>query len=198
MDDRLPEAGQNDASTAATAARPVLVTGFGPFPGVADNPSGRFARAVDGTWIDGVPVIGRVLPVDWRAAWPLLLDAVETHRPAALLMYGVATSRVRVEVERVARNVAAPKPDAVGGLPIDGCIEPDGPPTLDTTLPWQALVGPDVGVSDDAGDYLCNYVMFRSVYSLCNRVPHCGFVHLPARPTPGAYAVLNRMVQHLR
>lgn len=198
MKDSTPTGDQTDAATPPSAAGPVLVTGFGHFPGVDDNPSGRFARAVDGTTIDGVAVIGRVVPVEWRRAWPAIVEAVEAHRPAALLMYGVAVNRSQVEIERFAHNLTGASADAVGALPDSPRIVRDAPDRLDTTLPWEALLGPQVGLSEDAGDYLCNYVMYMSVYTLCNRVPFCGFVHVPAHDSPGAYAVLRRMVGQLR
>jgi len=179
-------------------AATVLVTGFGPFPGVEDNPSGRFARGVDGMVIDGVSVVGRVVPVEWRRAWPAIAAAVEAHAPVALLMYGVATRRTRVEVERIARNVIGRQLDAAGEVPSGRQIVPDAPSELPTTLPWASLLGPDVGTSLDAGDYLCNYVMYRSVHQLCDRLRYCGFVHLPAHETPGALAVLTRLVAALR
>lgn len=187
----------SDAPVEPQAARPVLVTGFGPFPGVHDNPTARFARAVDGTRVHGVPIVGRVVPVEWRRAWPIIREAVEVHRPVALLMYGVAVQRSRVEVERYAHNVAGERLDAIGELPGLSRVVADAPDRLDTTLPWQALVGPHVGTSEHAGDYLCNYVMYMSVHALCNLVPFCGFVHVPAHDTPGTRAVLARLVRQL-
>lgn len=197
MTGSFPTGGQTDASRAAGDAAPVLVTGFGPFPGVADNPSGRFAREIDGAVIDGVPIVGRVVPVEWRRAWPTIREAVEQVKPMALLMYGVATQRARVEIERVARNVSGPRLDAIGELPADPWVIADAPSTLATRLPWSALTGPRVGLSDDAGDYLCNAVMYASVHRLGDRVRCCGFVHLPAHETEGTYAVLARLVRHL-
>ena len=189
---------QMDATDDDSAAAPILVTGFGAFPGVPDNPSERFARSVHGQIVAGRAIVGRVLPVEWRRAWPALLEAVDTHRPIALLMYGVARHRTQVEVERVARNRTAARVDAVGELPPAEHVLPDAPDALLTTLPWRALTGPHVGTSDNAGDYLCNYVMFRSVHALCNHVPHCGFVHMPEHETPGAHAVLTRLSRLLR
>lgn len=182
-----------DAARALADAGGLLVTGFGPFPGVADNPSGRFAASVDGARVDGVAVAGRVIPVEWGRAWPAVRAAVEALRPAALLMYGVAVQRQRVEVERLARNVAGRRPDAVGALPPHARLVPDGPAALPTTLPWRDLVGPAVGVSDDAGDYLCNAVTFHAMHALGERLRFCGFVHIPPSPTPGVRAVLVRL-----
>lgn len=186
-----------DAPAGGSAAPRMLVTGFGPFPGVVDNPSGRLAAAVDGEVIAGVPIVGRVLPVDWRAAWPLIEALVDEVEPAALVMFGVATDRPDVQIERVARNRCAPRADAVGGLPDGPRVVADAPDTLASRLPWQALIGPGVTTSDDAGAYLCNYCLYKAVHGLYGRVRYCGFVHLPASPTAGARDVLRRLARQL-
>ena len=46
--------------------RNVLVTGFGAFLDVDDNPSGRVARAVDGAEIEGLRIVGVTLPVRYQ------------------------------------------------------------------------------------------------------------------------------------
>lgn len=190
-------AGRSDAPQPSADAATILVTGFGPFPGVPDNPSGRFARTVDGVRLGAVRIVGRVIPVEWHRAWPVIRAAVDAIRPTALLMYGVAVQREQVEVERLARNIAGLRLDAAGSLPGDARLVPDGPDVLPTTLPWRALVGEGVGVSDDAGDYLCNAVMFRAVHALRGRVPYCGFVHIPPHETAGTRAVLTRLARHM-
>ncbi|HKX45494.1 MAG TPA: pyrrolidone-carboxylate peptidase, partial [Planctomycetota bacterium] len=51
-----------------------LVTGFGPFLDVDDNPSGAVARALDGARVGPFEVVGRELPVLFDAA-PRAVDA---------------------------------------------------------------------------------------------------------------------------
>ena len=48
---------------ALPSPRRALVTGFGPFLDVSDNPSGRIARAVNGARVDGLALHGLELPV---------------------------------------------------------------------------------------------------------------------------------------
>jgi|JI10StandDraft_1071094.scaffolds.fasta_scaffold47944_4 pyroglutamyl-peptidase len=150
----------------------VLVTGFGPFPGVADNASGRLATLVDGAHFGSWQVAGRVVETSWQRAWPALQAAVEATRPQALVMFGVA-SRPRVEIESVARNHAEPRPDCDGCLPTGTLLVDDGPAELLTTLPAEGL-----SCSQSAGTYLCNALFYQAQLHL-PQVPHRGFVHVP-------------------
>ncbi len=162
----------------------VLVTGFGPFPGVDENPTAWLARGLDGATLAGRRVAGRALPTAWAEAWPTLRAAVAAVEPRALIMLGVATGRARIEVERVARNRCAARVDHAGCGPDGDAVVLGGPATLPTRLPWRDLVGADVGVSDDAGDYLCNLVFYRALHDLA--LPLVGFVHVPPAPDEAA------------
>lgn len=198
MNETRPGGPNRDAPPPAAAAPLLLVTGFGPFPGITDNPSGRFAEAIDGRQIDGVRVAGRVIPVRWREAWAHIERHLEALRPDALLMLGVASERDRVEVELIARNHNRPALDAAGELPPDAEIIPGGPSALETRLPWTALLGPGIGTSTDAGAYLCNHVLYRALHLAPERLPLCGFVHLPAAPTEATTRLVTALARHLR
>ncbi|MCB9522587.1 MAG: hypothetical protein H6702_04295 [Myxococcales bacterium] len=169
----------------------MLVTGFGPFPGVPVNPTAAVASALDGARVAGVRVVGRVLPVDWAAGLPALDAAVAEVAPDALLMLGVAP-RGGIEVERVARNQVNAKPD-VQGLAGPATLAPDGPAELATTLPWEALCALGAQPSDDAGGYLCNAVFYRALWAHA-QVPQRGFVHVPHGDPAPVLAFVRRAV----
>jgi len=149
----------------------VVVTGFGPFPGVPDNASGALARVVDGARFGGWQVVGRVLDTSWQRAWPTLLATVEATRPQALVMFGVA-ARSQVELECVARNLVDDRPDCDGRMPPAAHLA-DGPAELATTLPREGAE-----LSQSAGAYLCNALFYQAQLHL-GHVPHRGFVHIP-------------------
>ena len=164
----------------------VLVTGFGPFGVNARNPTGEVARALDGGRVWGVALHGVELPVEWDAAFEALQAAAAACQPRALVMFGVA-DRAGVSVESTARNHRGARPDVRGrGGDLVGPIEAGGPARLETTLPASlaAAVGPlPITPSDDAGDYLCNFVFYRALRSLLD-VPLRGFVHVPRLWSP--------------
>jgi hypothetical protein len=111
--------------TRGPAAGPVLlVTGFGAFAHYAENPSGAIAAAVDGASVYGTRVVGRVLEVSWREAWPAVLSAVDELAPAGLLLLGVCPDPF-FRLELMAKNLAAPLADARGGAPARGPVVAD-------------------------------------------------------------------------
>lgn len=168
----------------------LLVTGFGPFPGVPSNPTTEVVQEIDGCVWGQVAVSAAVLPTAWAEARPVLDATVERVRPDALIMLGVAP-REAIEVERVARNRTIQRPDAVGALPAEGCVAADGPETYPTTLPWAELVEVGAQTSDDAGTYLCNAVFYHALH--CHpEVPQRGFVHVPHGAVDAVVAFLQR------
>lgn len=149
-----------------------LVTGFGPFGSVTDNPSGRLAEG------SGRP--HKVLEVAYEAADAFLAGLDESGFDT-LLMLGVATSRTRITPELFARNWRGEVPD-VRGTAGGGPIEEGQPLLLESTL-WNAHllaeleVSLDLYQSLDAGSYLCNYLYYRALRHLpAKRV---GFLHVP-------------------
>lgn len=167
------------------ASRTLLVSGFTAFGPHEDNPAARIAAAVDGLRLPGVVVAGVTLPVVWRDAFPTLQRAVEACAPAALLMLGVA-DRPDVCFEVLARNVQGARVDASGALPEGAVVDAAGPGLLPGRLPWSRLSAAPLPVrySNDAGDYLCNHLLYRAMASLPH-VPVRGFVHIPPLPETG-------------
>jgi len=181
----------------------LLVTGFGPFAGYPENPSGLIAQAADGLTLEGVRVVGRQIEVTWRSAWPTIRSAVEEVAPAALVCLGVCPDTF-FRLELIAKNAAPAATDVLGELPPPGPllrIVPDGPPAYWSTLPveWLAermeqrraqLAACDTEqhyvhthLWPDAGAYLCNHVFFQAMHFLNGSVPHRGFVHVPGPAT---------------
>lgn len=169
----------------------LLITGFGQFDHFSENPSGELARLVDGETVHGVRIFGLQLDVSWRDAWPPLERAVRRLRPDALLSFGLADNDPTVRLETTARNVAGPIPDFFGRMAPSRRIEPHGPDAYGTTLPVHWLfeqyerenpVPIHARYSDDAGNFLCNYLFYRIMHQLEEEIPLRGFVHIPAYP----------------
>ena len=82
----------------------ILVTGFGPFPGMETNPSGLVAARIDAQIHSGVRFVGQLLPTSWAKAFPALVAATQKHQPDMLIMLGVAAQRPNICIERTAQN----------------------------------------------------------------------------------------------
>ncbi|MDP2312326.1 MAG: hypothetical protein Q8P41_05430 [Pseudomonadota bacterium] len=154
----------------------VLVTGFGAFLDVSDNPSGRIARAVHGRIVAGVAITGLELPVSFRGGPARAIAAAEALAPIAIIGLGVDRRTTTIDVETRAFNLGA-------GLDVDdrtlAVLEPGGPDEVHSNLDAVALAEALGGrVDDDAGRYVCNawlYLVGRALIPARQVV----FVHVP-------------------
>jgi pyroglutamyl-peptidase len=165
--------------------RKLLVTGFGAFGSVTNNPTEDAARAFDGIRLaDGRPVIGAVLPVSAARA-PRALDALlAAHDPIAVVLTGVDEHAAQLMLETTACNECAFSiPDNDGALRRAEAVIAGAAPALTGTLPLAAIeaalarAGVTHARSDDAGRYLCNLVFFH-LRATRPGLP-AGFVHVP-------------------
>jgi pyroglutamyl-peptidase len=168
----------------------VLITGFGPFPGVPANASMRLlpqlAKAAPKLFPD-VRFAVDVLPTEWEAGLRRLQRLLDEVRPDLALHFGVSSRARGFEIELRARNACAATPDAGGGLPASHMLLPGGADYLPASLPVRHIVARlrrmrvPAFASRDAGAYLCNAALYRSLMcakdSAGRRV---GFVHIPA------------------
>lgn len=166
-----------------------LVTGFGPWPGVKVNPT---AALVAGLSDDGLPgpgacrLVTKVLPTEYRRSWTMLRRAVLRHRPDIILHFGFAPKAEAIALERFGRLACVARADAAGYAPRSGTVSRTGPERLAATIPLKPLAmalrraGLAVALSEDAGGYLCNATIYRSLQRLGDG-RHIGFVHFPGR-----------------
>jgi pyroglutamyl-peptidase len=181
-----------------TSQRPtVLLTGFSAFPGIAVNATETLVPQLAVAARDRFPeydIVDAVLPVDWKRAPELLQALLDEKAPRLALHFGVSHRAEDFRIERVSRNICEPRHDASGALPEDVAVLSSGADTLPATLPIDRIVArlKDIGVpcctSDDAGAYLCNALLYRSLAAAGDGpIPHiAGFVHIPAALAPGA------------
>lgn len=164
----------------------VLITGFGPFPGVPRNPAGqaaiRLAR-LRRPALTGLQRTALVLPTEWSSL-DLLEDAISRLRPDAVFMLGVASRRRRFAIEARAVN-AARGLDAARHRP-PRRLAAAGPSALNLKGNAPSLVhglkaaGLAACLSRDAGRYLCNGAYYTALATTPAGVPVV-FVHLPGR-----------------
>ncbi len=189
------------AGTRLSQRGPLLVTGFGPFPGMPANPSQRLARRLGRMRrpaLADVPICVRILPTTWEAVAqvPALIADLA---PSAILMLGVAGRRKTICVESRAVNAAADAPDARRRHPKGRAVKRGAPAILRAAAGVQrlrrALRGGPASVSRDAGRYLCNALYFEVLAAIASgrtSVPAV-FVHVPASPRHGGPAFERRL-----
>jgi pyroglutamyl-peptidase len=171
--------------------RRLLITGFGPFPGVPRNPSANLARdiAADPRWrrLD-IAVEAIVLETRYAAIETHFVPMIREFRPDAILMLGVAARRRHVSVETRAMNrVSRLMPDAEGRIAPHLKFRPGAPRLLRSKAPLVQIMramrrqGVDARLSNDAGRYLCNAAYFSAPMEATggSRAIPVVFIHIP-------------------
>jgi pyroglutamyl-peptidase len=165
---------------------PILVTGFGAFPGAPLNPTEALVAALaQRPGFGPTRLEPRLLPVSWRQTANALRAAIADTRPRAVLMFGLDRRCRKVKVELRAVNQATREaPDAEGMRHPTGLLDADGPrlrrSRLDRTRMMTAIASTGAGVrlSRNAGAYLCNAALWTALEATEESVP-VAFIHVP-------------------
>ena len=169
----------------------LLVTGFDPFNGNTANPSWLAADALPDR-VGEFEIYRLQLPTIYGEAARMVLEYAESLQPDVILCLGLAGGRPAVTPERVGINVrSASIPDNAGQQFTDMPIIPDGPAAYFSTLPVTAMAAAirDAGlpgqVSNTAGTYVCNDVLYTLCHHFAGRATKVGFIHVPYIPGQG-------------
>ncbi len=110
----------------------VLLTGFGPFPGVDRNASAELASELarrGSRRHEHLRFVAEVLPVNWRSAPVRLSDILHLHRPAVAIHFGVSARATGFVIETHAYNATKDVPDESGQIADAACLVTGGPST---------------------------------------------------------------------
>lgn len=161
----------------------ILLTAFEPFGGDAINPSLQLLHELEKR--PDVDVL--IVPVVFRDSAETVLPQLAGHDVVVLL--GLAKGRAGITVERVAINIDdASIPDNAGQQPVDQPICKDGDAAYFATLPIKSMVeamraiGVPASISNSAGTYVCNHLMYSVLHALRGTDVRAGFIHVPATP----------------
>ena len=169
----------------------LLVTGFDPFNGNTANPSWLAADALPDR-VGEFEIYRLQLPTIYGEAARMVLEYAERLQPDVILCLGLAGGRPAVTPERVGINVrSASIADNAGQQFTDMPIIPGGPAAYFSTLPVTAMAAAirDAGlpgqVSNTAGTYVCNDVLYTLCHHFAGRATKVGFIHVPYIPGQG-------------
>ncbi len=174
----------------------ILITGFGPFRDVLENPSGILAEELSKTWKGSSSL-------NLEVSWNVVQDFARSDLSEwdAILSLGVSAKAEKLLIEGVGRNAASPSPDVKGQIWGPGPLDASAPFQLASSL-WQEKA-PEPAVhwdwNSDAGGYLCNALLFQLLLHQPNK--RIGFVHVPKFETLNQdlqKQTLDQIVQPLR
>ena len=165
----------------------ILVTAFDPFGGDSINPAQEAVRMLRDT-ISGAEIVKLDVPVVFGKSVAVVYEAMKKEKPDVTLCIGQAGGRFCITPERVAINIDDGRiPDNEGNQPVDQPIFEDGDAAYFASIPIKAMVdkiksvGIPAAVSNTAGTYVCNHLMYGVLYHIAKEFPGMkgGFVHVP-------------------
>ncbi len=166
----------------------ILVTAFDPFGGEMTNASLQCLEALSH---EKAEVIKLVVPTSFERSVEVAANAIINEKPDGVIMLGQAAGRPVVTVERVAVNLDdASIADNDENKPVDTPIDANSPTAYFSTLNVKNTVkrihscGVPASVSNSAGTFVCNHLMYSVLHLLGGISPQtpAGFIHLPVTP----------------
>ena len=165
----------------------VLITGFEPFGGESINPSWEAVSRLPDE-IAGARIVKLRIPTVVDRSIERVHEAMKAERPDIVISVGQAGGRFGVTPERIAINITDARiPDNEGNQPVDVPVFSDGDAAYFSNLPVKAMVqaikdaGLPAALSNSAGTYICNHVMYGILYYIHREFPGMrgGFIHVP-------------------
>ena len=170
----------------------LLITGFDPFGGQNINPSWEAVKRLPEE-IGEYTVWKLQIPTVFDLAAQTVLEKAKEVCPDVIISVGQAGSRGAVTPERVGINIRDARiPDNQGNQPEDVPVVSDGPAAWFSTLPVKAMVenikaaGLPGAVSNTAGTFVCNDVLYTLLHHYQGTGVRCGFIHVPWLPEQGS------------
>jgi pyroglutamyl-peptidase len=182
----------------------ILVSAFEPFDGLVSNPSALILERLKS--VDRVKIAKILLPVEFKTGFLVLKKQIQLIKPHFVISLGVARNLKSIALERVAVNLMDAKiPDNKGYSPYQPCIENEEESlqaTIDIeSLSYQLLSSHHpIEISNSAGTYVCNDVMFRTLHFTKGTPIKTGFIHVPMNQEldPTSPFILNDLVHTIQ
>lgn len=165
----------------------ILITGFEAFKDYGENPTEEIIKLLPKS-IYGNELIKITLPVVFDECFAILLPIIEETKPDYIINLGLAGGRKAINLERVAININdSIHSDNIGNSPTDETIIKAGGNAYFSSLPLREIIEKlkvkniPVVISDSAGTYVCNNLMYHVLHyiEVNNLHTKAGFIHVP-------------------
>lgn len=173
----------------------LLITGFDPFGGATVNPSWEAVNKLPDR-IGGFALCKLEIPTVFEEAAALVIRKAEEIGADVVISVGQAGGRSAVTPERVAVNLRDARiPDNRGNQPDEAPVISGGATAYFSTLPVKAMAraieeaGLPGKVSNSAGTFVCNDVLYTLLHHFHGTDTRVGFIHVPWLPAQGTPAL---------
>lgn len=166
-----------------TSSMKILVTAFDAFGGESINPTERALQQLPDR-IGDAKLIKVVIPTKFGESLRRTIEAAEGSAVDAIVCLGQAGGRAHITPERVAINIMdAEIPDNEGYQPVDVPVVEGGPAAYFSTLPVKEMVAAmediPARLSNTAGTFVCNQLLYGLLHHFAGTRISAGFVHVP-------------------
>lgn len=169
----------------------LLITGFDPFGGGNVNPSWEAVKLLP-EQVGEYQIHKLAIPTIFGTAAEMILAKAEQLHPDVIISVGLAGGRDAVTPERIAVNIRDARiPDNQGFQPSGDRVAPEGPAAYFSTLPVKRMAqcirqaGIPATVSNTAGTFVCNDVLYTLLHRFDGTSTRAGFIHVPYLPSQG-------------
>jgi len=171
---------------------PILLTGYGPFAHHKVNGSWVVVQELNTIGVmhkgEAVPLVIKQIPVVYDAVHEQVPKLWSEHKPRLCIHTGVS-HYTELKIEQYARNSVYFPLDVNGKCPEKYECEAGGPDRHETTINVQLVCDEankrqndvTVLISQDAGNYLCEFIFYKSLH--IGNSPTL-FVHFPTIGKP--------------
>lgn len=168
----------------------ILITAFEPFGGEKVNPALEAMKLLPDK-IGEAQILKLELPTVFKKSIEKVWQHIDEYEPDIVISLGQAGGRACISIERVAINIDdTTMADNEGNMPVDQPIFKDGENAYFSNLPIKKMVedikkaGIPAKVSNTAGTYVCNHVMYGILYKIHKERLNikAGFIHVPFIP----------------
>ena len=182
----------------------LLITGFDPFGGETTNPSWEAVSSLPEQVGDFVLCKLQIPTIFGKGAEAVLAQA-GAFQPDLILCIGLAGGRDAVTPERIAVNIRDARiADNAGNQPKGEFVVENGPAAYFTTVPVAQMAdairshGITATVSNSAGAFVCNDVLYTLLHHFSDTDTRVGFIHVPYLPQQGSPSMpLEQITQAL-
>jgi len=190
----------------------VLITGFGPFGTHTVNASWVAVQTMvklfeelrlrNGEPVGSYKLATREVPVSYSFVESNLERIYDETSPILCIHVGVSPYSI-VKIEKFGKNFGYFGPDVDGKVPCNGICKEKGPMAIESSINLKQVCekladkdikGVKVGISEDAGRYLCDFIYYNSLH--LGRCPVV-FVHVPPLNDPYSSDQLGQTLLHL-
>ena len=169
----------------------LLITGFDSFGENTVNPSWEAVRNLP-EQVGEYVLCKLQIPTIFGKGAEMVLEKAAQFQPDLILCIGLAGGRDAVTPERIAVNIRDARiPDNAGFQPNGDPVAPDGPAAYFTTVPVVQMsaairaAGIPSAVSNSAGAFVCNDVLYALLHRFSGTETRVGFIHVPYLPQQG-------------